>query len=162
MSDGSTARFNEFRRIGHPGTVGMRLYGTQASYEEQVGNQMWVTKDRGACIDLSRELACEGQPAKQVDGPMAKVTGANGTHLGVSKVHSVRRLPQEFIGLPNGHCSSHQFLVDDFVTACIRNQLPPNNVWQAARYLVSGLMGHQSALQGGQLMEVPDFGDSPG
>ena len=162
MSDGSTARFNEFRRIGHPGTVGMRLYGTQASYEEQVGSQMWVTKDQGACIDLSRELACEGQPAKQVDGPMAKVTGADGTHLGVSKVHSVHRLPQEFIGLPNGHRGSHQFLVDDFVTACIRNQLPPNNVWQAARYLVPGLMGHQSALQGGQLMEVPDFGDPPG
>ena len=35
-------------------------------------------------------------------------------------------------------------------------------VWQAARYLVPGLMGHQSALQDGQLMEVPDFGDPPG
>ena len=37
MSDGSTARISEFRRIGHPGTVGMSLYGTEASYEEQVG-----------------------------------------------------------------------------------------------------------------------------
>ncbi|MDA0748553.1 MAG: Gfo/Idh/MocA family oxidoreductase, partial [bacterium] len=36
MSDGSMARINEFRRIGHPGTVGMSLYGTEAGYEEQV------------------------------------------------------------------------------------------------------------------------------
>ena len=161
MSDGSTVRFNEFRRIGHPGTVGMRLYGTEASYEEQVGSQMWVTKDRSTCVDLSKELACEGRPSIQLDDPMAKVTGADGTHVGVSRVHPVHRLPKEFVGLPNGHHGSHQFLVHDFVTACLHRQLPPNNVWQAARYIIPGLLAHESALQGGQLMEVPDFGDSP-
>ena len=161
MSDGSIVRFNEFRRIGHPGTVGMRLYGTEASYEEQVGSQMWVTKDRSTCVDLSKELACEGRPSIQLDDPMAKVTGADGTHVGVSRVHPVHRLPKEFVGLPNGHHGSHQFLVHDFVTACIHRQLPPNNVWQAARYIIPGLLAHESALQGGQLMEVPDFGDSP-
>ena len=161
MSDGSTVRFNEFRRIGHPGSVGMRLYGTEASYEEQVGSQMWVTKDRSTCVDLSKELACEGRPSIQLDDPMAKVTGTDGTHIGVSRVHPVHRLPKEFVGLPNGHHGSHQFLVHDFVTACIHHQLPPNNVWQAARYIIPGLLAHESALQGGQLMEVPDFGDSP-
>jgi len=161
MSDGSTVRFNEFRRIGHPGTVGMRLYGTEASYEEQVGSQMWVTKDRSTCVDLSKELACEGIPSIQFDDPMAKVTGADGTHVGVSRVHPVHRLPKEFVGLPNGHHGSHQFLVHDFVTAYIHRQLPPNNVWQAARYIIPGLLAHGSALQGGQLMEVPDFGDFP-
>ena len=44
MSDGSIARFNEFRRIGHPGTVGMSMYGTEGSYEEPVGGQVWVTR----------------------------------------------------------------------------------------------------------------------
>ena len=161
MSDGSTVRFNEFRRIGHPGTVGMRLYGTEASYEEQVGNQMWVTKDRSTCVDLTKELACEGVPSIQLDDPMAKVTGADGTHVGASKAHPVHRLPKEFVGLPNGHHGSHQFLVHDFVTACTRSQLPPNNIWQAARYIIPGLVAHESALRGGQLMEVSDFGDSP-
>ena len=161
MSDGSTARFNEFRRVGHPGTVGMRVYGTEASYEEQVGNQMWVTKDRGACVDLSSELACEGIPVQSGDDPMAKVTGADGTHVGVSSIHPVERLPKEFVGLHNGHRGSHQFLVHDFVTACISNQHPPNNVWQAARYVTPGLIAHESALKDGQLMEVPDFGELP-
>ncbi len=146
MSDGSMARINEFRRIGHPGTVGMSLYGTLGSYEEQTGpvgegydrkTRIWETRNADERISLDDLLKCEG----------------------VSKVHDVSRLPKEFLGLPNGHAGSHQFLVDDFVKACVNGEQPPNNVWQAARYLVPGLIAHESALQGGVLMEVPDFGD---
>ena len=133
----------------------MSLYGTEASYEEQVGGQMWATKDRSACVDLSDELSCVGLPATE----MREVTSSDGTHLGVSKVHPVRLLPQEFVGLPNGHCGSHQFLVHDFVTACNEGVTPSNNVWQAARYLSPGLIAHESAMKGGELMEVPDFGE---
>ncbi|MDP6777936.1 MAG: Gfo/Idh/MocA family oxidoreductase [Candidatus Latescibacteria bacterium] len=159
MSDGSTARVNEFRRIGHPGTVGMRLYGTEASYEEQVGSQVWITKNRDETVDLTDTLACAGVLASQVEGEMAKVTGADGTHQGASGVHDVSRLPGSFIGLPNGHRGSHQFLVHDFVTACTSVTIPPNNVWQAARYVIPGLIGHESAMKGGELLEVPDLGD---
>ncbi len=160
MSDGSMARISEFRRVGHPGTVGMRLYGTEASYEEQVNAQTWVTKDRATCVDLREQLACAGLPA--TEGQMAQVTGSDGTHRGVSRVHPVERLPAEFVGLPNGHNGAHQFLVDDFVRACALGEAPPNDVWQAARYLLPGLVAHQSALQGGVLMEIPDFGEEPG
>ncbi|MDQ3700177.1 MAG: hypothetical protein M3442_04560 [Chloroflexota bacterium] len=72
------------------------------------------------------------------------------------------RLPREFAGLPNGHLGSHQFLVHDIVEACVIGKPPPNNVWQAARYCVPGLVGHQAATQGGTLLEVPDFGGAPG
>jgi len=34
-------------------------------------------------------------------------------------------------------------------------------VWQAARYLVHGLIAHESAMAGGAWLAVPDFGDSP-
>lgn len=161
MSDGSMSRISEFRRIGHPGTVGMRLYGTEASYEEQVGSKMWVTKDRAACVDIAEELACKRIPAAEVSGNMAKVTAEDGTHHDVSDVHDVERLPVEFLGLPNAHNGSHQFLVHDFITACVSNTTPPNNIWDAARYLVPGLIAHESALKGGVLMDVPDFGDAP-
>ena len=159
MSDGSMARINEFRRIGHPGTVGMSLYGTEAVYEEQVSGKTWICKDRKACVDLTEELNCAGVSAGKADDPMAVVTASDGTHKGVSKVHPVHLLPQEFVGLGNGHNGSHQFLVHDFVTACVTKETPPNNVWQAARYLVPGLIAHESAMKGGVLMEVPDFGE---
>lgn len=158
MSDGSMARISEFRRIGHPGTVGMSLYGTEAGYEEQVGAKVWITKDRDACIDLTEKLRCRSIPAGEQAGQMAKVTSADGTHHGVSEVHPVHLLPREFAGLPNGHNGSHQFLVHDFVTACVTGQRPPNNVWDAARYLIPGLIAHESATQGGVLMDVPDLG----
>jgi predicted dehydrogenase len=158
MSDGSMARFNEFRRVGHPGTVGMSMYGTEGSYEEQHSSKAWVTKDRSAMTELTEELRCQDLPA---EGGMAVVTGADGTHHGVSRIHPVHLLPKEFLGLPNGHAGSHQFLVHDFVTACTSGKTPPNNVWDAAKYLLPGLVGHESSLRGGELLEVPHFGDGP-
>lgn len=161
MSDGSMARISEFRRIGHVGTVGMSLYGTEACYEEQVGRKSWVAKDWSTFVDLTASLACRDIPANQDQGEMRKVTGSDGTHCEVSDVHPVHLLPREFLGLPNGHNGSHQFLVHDFVRACVTGQHPPNHIWAAARYLVPGLIAHESALQGGVLLEVPDFGDVP-
>jgi predicted dehydrogenase len=161
MSDGSTARISEFRRIGHPGTVGMSLYGTEGCYEEQVGGRVWATKDRTASQDLGELLRCKDIPLAQAGGKMAKVDADDGTHRGVCDIHPVHRLPREFAGLPNGHNGSHQFLVDDFVRACVTGVTPPNNVWAAARYLLPGLVAHESALKGGELMEVPDFGEAP-
>lgn len=159
MSDGSMARISEFRRIGHPGTVGMSLYGTEGSYEEQVGGQVWATKERATCEDLTEQLTCRRLGAENKE--MAKVNSADGTHDDVSPVHPVERLPKEFQGMRNGHSGSHQFLVDDFVKACVSGGQPPNNAWQAARYLAPGLVAHESALQGGVLLEIPDFGDPP-
>ena len=161
MSDGSSARINEFRRIGHPGGERLSLYGTAGCYEEQFNARVWVTKDRKETLDLNELLACRELPASQREGLMAKVTDAGGTHRSASKIHPVARLPKEFIGLPNGHNGSHQFLVHDFVSACVSGAQPPNNAWQAARYLVPGLIAHESSLLGGALLEVPDLGDAP-
>lgn len=161
MSDGSVSRINEFRRIGHPGTVRMTLFGTEGSFEDNTAGAMWVTKNRTDQLRLDDLLACENRPAGHLDtgDGMDRVTASDGTHLGVSRVHPVDRLPREFLGLPNGHSGSHQFLVDDFITACVLGKTPPNNVWMAARYAVPGVIAHESALCGGTLMEIPDYGD---
>jgi predicted dehydrogenase len=164
MSDGSMCRINEFRRIGHPGTVRMSLWGTAGSFESNSAGSVWVTKDAGQTSRLDELLACSGVPVRASAGQrqgMDVVISMHGTHLGVSAVHPVERLPKEFIGLPNGHAGSHQFLVHDFVTACVTRRTPPNNVWQAARYIVPGIIAHESAVQGGTLLEVPNFGDPP-
>ena len=34
-----------------------------------------------------------------------------------------------------------------------------DNMLQAAQYLVPGLVAHESAMKGGELMPVPDFGE---
>jgi hypothetical protein len=170
MSDGSVTRINEFRRIGHPGACGMSMYGTEGSYEQQSSSGgtgystkagIWVNKNIDERLDVTELLKCDGVGADEIGGDMDKVNSLDGTHEGVSRLHDVSRLPKEFLGLPNGHAGSHQFLVDDFVKACVSGKRPPNNVWAAARYLIPGLIGHKSAMAGGKLMEVPDFGEGP-
>ena len=162
MSDGSTCRINEFRRIGHPGTVRMSLFGTEGSFEQNAAGAVWLTKEREAMVRLDDLLACTGVPARaETAGGMDQVTASDGTHLGVSPLHPVERLPREFVGLPNGHCGSHQFLVDDFLRACASGRLPPNNAWDAARYTIPGIVAHESATKEGALLDVPDLGDPP-
>ena len=166
MSDGSVCRINEFRRVGHPGCVRMGLQGTEGGFEQTAVGASWLRKDGTRVEPLDDLLACTGQPVPGSDAmgsdPMDRVTASDGTHLGVSTVHPVERLPEAFAGLPNGHAGSHQFLVDDFVMACVNGTMPPNNAWDAARYMLPGLTAHESALHGGALLQVPDFGDPPG
>lgn len=162
-SDGGSCRINEFRRVGWAGgnSVHLSLYGTEGCYEEQANAQVWVTKRPGEMTDLRDLLRCQDIPVPQEDGALHEALKAD-FHRGVSAVHPVERLPREFAGLGNGHYGSHQFLVDDFVTACVKQTLPPNHVWAAARYSLPGIVAHESAKRGGELLPVPDFGDAPG
>jgi hypothetical protein len=73
----------------------------------------------------------------------------------------VHRLPGEFVGLPNGHLGSHQFLVCDFLEAVEADKLPPVNVWLAARLNAPGIVAHESSKRGGELLKIPDFGKPP-
>jgi len=165
MSDGSAARINEFRRIGHPGTVRMSLFGTNASFEHNRHGAVWVTKEKGGHVFVDDLISCAPNPLKsELDESselMAKVQSEDGTHLGVAPIHNVKILPNEYQGERNGHSGSHHFLIHDFIT-CVENGLmPANNVWQAARYVIPGIIAHESAVQGGKLLSVPDFGSAP-
>ena len=148
MSDGSVTRINEYRRVGHPGCERMAMWGTDASFEYNAAGAAWVTKHDVQRLDKIIDVS--GVPAE-----------GGGAWTGVSCAHSVERLPRSFIGLPNGHWGSHQFLVDDFVKACVSGKQPPVNVWQAARFTVPGIVAHDSAMREGAVLQVPDFGDAP-
>jgi hypothetical protein len=80
---------------------------------------------------------------------------------GLAPVHDNGRLPEEFRGAPNGHEGSHQFLVDDFVTAVNTGSLPPVNAWTAARFTLPGIVAHESARRNGERLPIRDFGDAP-
>ncbi len=82
-------------------------------------------------------------------------------HAKLAKVHHKYRLPEVYTALPNGHFGSHQFLVDDFMKALMTQKLPPNHAWRAAEYVLPGLIAHQSALRGGEVMKIPDVETPP-
>jgi predicted dehydrogenase len=64
---------------------------------------------------------------------------------------------QRFVS--QGHAGAEAYLVNEFVSSVRDERQPRTNVWQAARYAAPGLVAHESALRGGELMKIPDWGD---
>lgn len=56
-----------------------------------------------------------------------------------------------------GHGGSHPHLVHEFVNALIENKEPYPNAKQSANITCVGILAHESALQGGKQMQLPDF-----
>ncbi len=56
-----------------------------------------------------------------------------------------------------GHGGSHGHLMNEFVTAILQNRKPLVDVNQALNMTVAGIVAHQSALKGGELLKIPQF-----
>jgi predicted dehydrogenase len=56
-----------------------------------------------------------------------------------------------------GHGGSHPHLVNEFVSALFEDRDPFPNVEQSANWTSVGICAHQSALKGGEIVDVPDF-----
>jgi predicted dehydrogenase len=133
MSNGATLRVCECRKIGHTGEEMFRVFGTDASFRE--GN--WV--DKGSWTEVTRDEMREPLP-DEVSEAFAEAHG------------------EEFYG---GHGGSHAYLVHEFCSAVAEDRVPAINVWEAVRYMAPGATAHKSALAGGEVMEVPDWGNAP-
>lgn len=166
-SDGGTMRICEMRRIGVPNVepnVRFSLFGTKGSFEQQTGASVWATRD--SFEDVTALLQTHGHlqdEASPDDEDLTHIPRALrwGFRSGFAAIHDRSVLPPSFVGMPNGHEGSHQFLVHDFIVACTEGTIPPVHAWAAARYTLPGLIAHQSAARGGELLPVPDFGDPP-
>lgn len=159
LSDGSSMRINEFRRIGHPGLEGGSIYGTEGAFESGAAGSCWLTKSGIERVDdLVRCTGVAVDPAERGRSDVPRER----TFVDCAPAHPVDRLPVEFAGLPNGHGGSHQFLVHEFVSACVERRRPAVDVWQAARYTAPGLVAHESAIRGGALLPIPDHGEGAG
>ncbi|OYX28814.1 MAG: oxidoreductase [Flavobacteriales bacterium 32-35-8] len=56
-----------------------------------------------------------------------------------------------------GHGGSHPHLVHEFVDALVKGREPYPNAKQSANITCVGILAHESALQGGKQMNLPDF-----
>ncbi len=57
----------------------------------------------------------------------------------------------------SGHHGSHTFLTHEFVDALTHGRQPTVNIYEALAYTVPGVVAHESALRGGELLKVPQF-----
>lgn len=56
-----------------------------------------------------------------------------------------------------GHGGSHGYLTDEFVTALLENRSPLINIAWSLNMTVPGIIAHQSALNDGELLKVPQY-----
>ncbi len=56
-----------------------------------------------------------------------------------------------------GHGGSHGYLMSEFVEAILLDRTPLIDVAQSLNMTVSGIVAHQSALKGGELMKIPQY-----
>ena len=58
----------------------------------------------------------------------------------------------------SGHGGSAAFITAEFVNALLEHREPAVDVYEALAMTAPGIVAHQSALKGGELMQVPSFG----
>jgi len=74
----------------------------------------------------------------------------------IPKWWSTEMLPQP-LRHDSGHEGSHTFLTHEFIDAIIKNRKPSVDVYEAVAYTAPGIIAHQSALKGGELLKIPQL-----
>lgn len=170
LSNGGIARVSENRCVGWraPETYISQYYGTNGGYEFSVAHHHlahWDPDRTGKVImeDVTKELqpkCISDKVYSDYANTIQEIADGSGFYDTVP-IQPVERLPEQFKGMKNGHNGTHHFLIDDFCRAFETGKLSPTNIWQVARYNIPGLLAHESALQGGVAIDVPDLGDPP-
>lgn len=58
-------------------------------------------------------------------------------------------------------CGSHTFLTHEFISAIIEDRWPTVYVYEAIAFTLPGIIAHRSALRGGEVMKIQDYGKAP-
>lgn len=170
LSNGGIVRISENRCVGWlaPETYISQYYGTEGGYEFSVAKHhlaTWDAERPGKVI--MKDVTGELQPERiteliktDYDTAIQEIAEGAGFRE-ASPVQPLERLPESYKGIHNGHNGTHHFLIDDFCRAVEYGKLSPTNIWEVARWNIPGLLAHQSALQGGVTIDVPDLGNPP-
>ena len=58
---------------------------------------------------------------------------------------------------PRGHGGSHPHMVHEFLSALANDRDPFPNAAQSANWTSVGILAHESAMRGGELIRLPEF-----
>ena len=131
LDNGGTAGVNECRRIGYkaPSSYVSAFYGTQGAYQFNNAQHLLTqkTKEGVQLTDVSNLI----NPIEMMvhkDEADFRENVAN--HMwqwncfSPQQQEEIKRLPESYRELENGHMASHQFLIDDFCSAAYQGKQP--------------------------------------
>ena len=163
-ANGAAVRICEHRRIGHRGREGFQIFGTEGCFVEgHCGGGHWMT--RAAAVPLTVAEMREPLPPEVWEAWRRNVSSP-GEQESIARTRTrdeddPRMRARDEDGVYGGHRGSHAYLVHEFVSAVAAGRLPAVNAWEAVRYFAPGIVAHKSALRGGELLDIPDWGDPP-
>ncbi|MBM4095090.1 MAG: hypothetical protein FJ276_37645 [Planctomycetes bacterium] len=97
------------------------------------------------------------------EGEVGRVRGQKGSMTGMvyagleKNLPNLDRPPLPPTVNPGGHGGSHGYLGHEFVMSILESRKPLVDIGQALNMTVSGIVAHQSALQDGALMKIPQY-----
>jgi predicted dehydrogenase len=154
----SSGSFTEVSCMGMPSKLQF-LQPSNNVYKNPFGTEIALlrTSEGG----MARMAVSWDTPGPETE--VGRVRGQRGTMWGSPYVGEAARLPDlECPPLPptvapGGHGGSHGHLTEEFVRAILADRKPLVDISMALNLTVAGIVAHQSALKGGELMKIPQF-----
>jgi hypothetical protein len=149
--------FKEVSCLGKPSII-PHLQPKNNRYQNQFGSE--VALFRTSEVGMSRMAVSWDSPGS--GGEMGRVRGQTGSFYGkyeglAKTLPDLKRPPLPPGVAPGGHGGSHGYLMNEFVTAVIADRKPLVHVGVALNMTVAGIVAHESAVKGGELMKIPHF-----
>jgi hypothetical protein len=146
-SRGHASRISVFWHVAAGGTERGQFFGDRLSYimerpEGSPNTVIRITKNGETVLDSN------GYP----EGSVSIEAFRQPNHL--------ERLPEP-MRVKSGHGGSHTFLTHEFISAIQEDRQPAVNVWEAIAYTLPGIVAHKSALRGGEVLKIKDYGTAP-
>jgi predicted dehydrogenase len=136
-SGGHSARISVFWHVAAGGTERAQFYGDRMSY-------IMARPERSPNTVVEIRGRSEGDVAVEA----------------YQQPDHMEKLPPP-LRVKTGHGNSHTFLTHEFISAIVEDRHPAVNVWEAIAYTLPGIVGHQSALRGGEPLKIRDYGRAP-
>lgn len=143
-SGGHSSRISVFWHVAAGGTERAQFFGDRMSYimtrpEKSPNTVVQISKDGKTVIDAN------GYP----EGKVSLEPHALPNYF--------ERLPEP-MRVKTGHGNSHTFLTHEFIRSIVEDRQPAVDVYEAIAYTLPGIVAHQSALRGGEVMKIKDYG----
>ncbi|TCC30843.1 Gfo/Idh/MocA family protein [Kribbella speibonae] len=129
-----------FFQLGRSYLEGFSVYGDEGALE-------WPQLEGGPMKEFRMAPLTQNQRGRAV------------SEIDVEPAGAPELLPAELRKFTNGgHGGSHPHLVHEFVSSIVEDRQPRVDARTAATWTAPGICAHESALQGGTEIQVPDYG----
>ncbi len=130
------------------------------------GMGMFLTdKDHPFRCNVAWDVRAHGERAQWfgTKGTMYMAGSAGQRFVVQLEDETIRKLPDYWQMVPprmrrdSGHGKSHPFITHEFVMSCVEDREPATDLYESLAFCVPGIVAHQSALRGGEQLDIPQF-----